>query len=79
MCESLTLTIVTQFQQAPFIMRNDSLPDKYEGYCIDLLKELKNLMSFEYELYEVSDGQYGRMNEMSEWNGMVKELMDKVI
>ena len=60
-------------------MKNESLPDKYEGYSIDLLKELSKAMNFSYELYEVTDGQYGRMNEMSEWNGMVKELMDKVI
>ena len=60
-------------------MKNESLPDKYEGYSIDLLKELSKAMNFSYELYEVADGQYGRMNEMSEWNGMVKELMDKVI
>ena len=51
---------------------------KYVGYCIDLLEELKNLMNFEYELMEAPDGQYGRMNEQAEWNGMVKELMEKV-
>ena len=60
-------------------MRNpDSSGEKYIGYCIDLLKELKGLMNFEYEFIEAEDGQYGRMNEMAEWNGMVKALIDKV-
>ena len=68
-----------KLQQAPFVMRNpDPNGEKYIGYCIDLLKELKGLMNFEYELMEAPDGQYGRMNEMAEWNGMVKELMMKV-
>ena len=61
-------------------MRNpdSSSSQKYIGYCIDLLEELKGLMNFEYELMEAPDGEYGRMNDMAEWNGMVKELMDKV-
>ena len=50
----------------------------YSGYCIDLIKELQKLMQFQYELYEAPDGQYGRMNENTEWNGLVKELVDKV-
>lgn len=49
----------------------------YTGYCIDLIEELKKLMGFEYEIFEAPDEQYGRMNENSEWNGMVKELIDK--
>ena len=60
-------------------MRNpDSGGEKYIGYCIDLLNELKKLMTFEYELIEAPDGEYGRMNDNAEWNGMVKELMEKV-
>ena len=66
---------VVVVQQAPFVIKEGG---KYVGYCIDLLEELKKLMKFEYELMEAPDGQYGRMNEQAEWNGMVKELMDKV-
>lgn len=50
----------------------------YSGYCIDLIKELQKLMQFQYELYEAPDGKYGRMDENTEWNGLVKELVDKV-
>ena len=52
---------------------------KYKGYCVDLIDELKGLMDFEYELYEPADKQYGTMNKSLEWNGMIKELITKVI
>ena len=52
---------------------------KYTGYCIELIEELQKLMQLKYELYEAPDGQYGRMDENTEWNGLVKELVDKVI
>lgn len=35
-------------------------------------------MGFEYELYEVPDGKYGNMDSQMNWNGMIKELMEKV-
>ena len=49
---------------------------EWEGYCIDLLKDLQQLIKFEYELYEVSE--YGRMDDNMEWNGAVKEIIDEV-
>ncbi len=61
-------------------MKNPDRKSKqmWVGYCIDLLEELKKLMNFDYEIHEAPDKQYGRMNEAAEWNGMVKELMEKV-
>lgn len=56
--------------------KNDS--SGYEGYCIDLIDELKMLMGFEYEIFEAEDNIYGSMNEAGEWNGLIKELVDKV-
>ena len=44
----------------------------YEGYCVDLINELKQLMDFEYEIYEAPENAYGRMNADGEWNGMVR-------
>ncbi len=61
-------------QQAPFVMKNSN--GEFEGYCIDLIDELKKLMNFEYELYEVEE--YGKMDPDMNWNGMIKELVDKV-
>ncbi len=50
---------------------------EFQGYCIDLIDELSKLMSFEYEIYEAPDKKYGNMNEAEEWDGLVKELVDK--
>lgn len=52
--------------------------DRFEGYCLDLLKELSNILGFTYEVKLVSDGKYGAQNEKGEWNGMVRELIDHV-
>ncbi|XP_034286412.1 glutamate receptor ionotropic, kainate 1 isoform X5 [Pantherophis guttatus] len=50
--------------------------DRFEGYCLDLLKELSSILGFIYEVKLVSDGKYGAQNDKGEWNGMVKELID---
>ena len=50
----------------------------FEGYCIDLIEELKALMGFDYNLYEVPDDKYGSMDENMEWDGMISELVEKV-
>ena len=51
---------------------------EYYGYCIDLLEDIKNILGFEYTIYETPDGVYGNMDENMNWNGMIKELIDKV-
>ena len=60
--------------------RNVTLEDpvQFEGYCIDLMEELRVLMGFDYEVVEASDGVYGGMDESMQWNGMIKDLIDKV-
>ncbi len=51
-----------------------SYAGKYYGYCVDLIEELKNMMNFQYELYETKDGFYGQMNEQMEWDGMIRDV-----
>ncbi|NWY58780.1 GRIK3 protein, partial [Chionis minor] len=50
--------------------------DRFEGYCIDLLKELAIILGFTYEIRLVEDGKYGAQDEKGQWNGMIKELID---
>ncbi|NWT99004.1 GRIK3 protein, partial [Urocynchramus pylzowi] len=50
--------------------------DRFEGYCIDLLKELAVILGFSYEIRLVEDGKYGAQDEKGQWNGMIKELID---
>lgn len=71
------------FQENPYVMyKKSDKPlygnDRFEGYCLDLLKELSNILGFSYEVKLVSDGKYGAQNDKGEWNGMVRELIDHV-
>lgn len=51
---------------------------KLEGFCIDILNEIAHKMNFRYEIYKVPDNQYGNDNGNGSWNGMIRELMEKV-
>jgi ionotropic glutamate receptor len=51
---------------------------EFRGYCIDLLEEIKKIVGFEYELYEAPDHKFGSMDDLGNWDGMIKELKDKV-
>ncbi|KAA8586899.1 hypothetical protein FQN60_000735 [Etheostoma spectabile] len=73
--------IVTTILENPYVMQRKSDKelignDRFEGYCLDLLKELSNILGFTYEVRLVSDGKYGAQNDKGEWNGMVRELID---
>ncbi|XP_075152081.1 ionotropic receptor 25a [Haematobia irritans] len=63
--------------QAPFIMRDETAPKGYKGYCIDLIDEIAAIVHFDYTIEEVEDGKFGNMDEKGEWNGIVKKLIDK--
>ncbi|XP_067128717.1 glutamate receptor ionotropic, kainate 2-like [Centruroides vittatus] len=78
-----TLNIGTVIDE-PFIMKNpyykegDPITSKYEGLLIDLLLKLQEMHDFEFKLHETK--QYGNKNEETkEWNGLVRQLMDKKI
>ena len=49
--------------------------DRFEGYCVDLLSEVANLLKFEYDIYIVHDGNFGSITENGEWNGLIGELL----
>ncbi|XP_031427577.1 glutamate receptor ionotropic, kainate 1 isoform X1 [Clupea harengus] len=75
--------IVTTILENPYVMHRKSDKvlygnDRFEGYCLDLLKELSNILGFSYEVKLVSDGKYGAANDKGEWSGMVRELIDHV-
>ncbi|CAG2107477.1 unnamed protein product, partial [Medioppia subpectinata] len=75
---------ITTLIQPPFVMEVSDNETKgnarYYGYCIDLLEEILNHTDagdkFEYEIYTVSDGQFGSKDkdDPKKWTGMIGEL-----
>lgn len=52
---------------------------KYEGFCIDLLHRIASQVGFHYAITLVPDNKYGAYDpNTKQWNGIVRELMDKV-
>lgn len=47
---------------------------KYDGFCIDLLKEMSKVLNFTFEILEVEDGTYGVQDETGRWNGIIGVL-----
>lgn len=57
----------------------DGEKKQYQGFAIDLLKEIAKKLKFNYTVYIVKDGTYGAPNDKTgDWNGMVRELIEKV-
>ncbi|XP_034173812.2 glutamate receptor ionotropic, kainate 2 isoform X3 [Osmia lignaria lignaria] len=78
---NVTLLVITILEQ-PYVMvksrGNFSGNARYEGFCIDLLKEIAHMVGFAYRIELVPDGKYGVYDyETGEWNGIVRQLMDK--
>uniref|UniRef100_A0A6G1SET4 Glutamate receptor 1 n=1 Tax=Aceria tosichella TaxID=561515 RepID=A0A6G1SET4_9ACAR len=77
-----TLIIVT-LENKPYVMKvpewqSKTGNDRWEGYCVDLIRELSQIRSFKYELrvLEGESASHGTRNEKGEWNGLIRELID---
>jgi ionotropic glutamate receptor len=46
----------------------------WEGYCIDLLQKLSELMGFDYEIVPPANGEFGKRYPNGTWDGMVGDL-----
>ncbi|XP_076374002.1 glutamate receptor ionotropic, kainate 1-like isoform X3 [Tachypleus tridentatus] len=51
--------------------------DQFEGYCVDIIREISRILGFKYHIHLVRDGAHGTKSELGEWNGMIRELIDK--
>uniref|UniRef100_UPI0035900637 glutamate receptor ionotropic, kainate 2-like n=1 Tax=Myxine glutinosa TaxID=7769 RepID=UPI0035900637 len=79
--DHVPLCNVSQVLTEPYVLeRRSDKPltgnDRFEGYCIDLLRQLASILGFTYEIHLVPDGTYGVMDENNEWNGLIRELID---
>ncbi|VDO05524.1 unnamed protein product, partial [Haemonchus placei] len=63
---------VVVYLEEPFVTKNSD--NQYEGFCIDLLKEMAAILKFNYTIIEVQDGSYGIEDESGRWNGIIGVL-----
>ncbi|XP_020293054.1 glutamate receptor ionotropic, kainate 1 isoform X3 [Pseudomyrmex gracilis] len=78
---NITLVVMTR-EERPYVMvkedKNLTGNARFEGFCIDLLKWIANQVGFQYAIKLVPDHMYGVYDpETKEWNGIVRELMEK--
>uniref|UniRef100_A0A8C9TPC7 Glutamate receptor n=1 Tax=Scleropages formosus TaxID=113540 RepID=A0A8C9TPC7_SCLFO len=74
--------IVTTILENPYVMRKDNYQDfqgndQYEGFCVDMLKELADILKFSFRIKLVDDGLYGAPEPNGSWTGMVGELINR--
>ena len=54
--------------------------DRYEGYNIDLVESISQILGFNYTIRIVEDGKYGSYDKATDsWNGMIGELLSQVL
>ena len=53
--------------------------DRFEGYNVDLIRYISEVLKFNYTIHIVKDRSYGSYNEKNDtWNGMIGELLSQV-
>ena len=63
-------------QSPPFVFRvTDENGTHYEGYAIDVLKEIAQRLHINYRFTESSDGQYGLRQPNGSWNGIIGDIL----
>jgi len=52
--------------------------DRFEGFAVDLIREVADMLKFNYDIYLVNDGLFGSRTKDGSWNGMIGELLSGV-
>lgn len=82
--DSIDTLIITAKRTKPYFMLKSTSSkqegnDRFEGYAVDLIHELSNLIGFKYKFKEVDDQKYGagtvQPNGTKIWNGMIGEII----
>ncbi|XP_067125928.1 glutamate receptor ionotropic, kainate 2-like isoform X2 [Centruroides vittatus] len=77
-----TLRVTTIIEKPYVIERDDETltgNEKFEGYCIDLLNEIKKELKFNYIVIPVKHGRHGKEKRpgSGQWDGMIGELINR--
>uniref|UniRef100_A0AAQ5Y1X5 Glutamate receptor n=1 Tax=Amphiprion ocellaris TaxID=80972 RepID=A0AAQ5Y1X5_AMPOC len=79
--QGVTVKVVTLLED-PFVMVAENIlgqPKRYKGFSIDVLDALAKILGFKYEIYQVADSKYGSQLPNGSWNGMIGDLINKVV
>ncbi|XP_070553293.1 LOW QUALITY PROTEIN: glutamate receptor 4-like [Ptychodera flava] len=77
-----TLIITTILSEPYYMLKKnadefDKKEDKYEGYCVELMKNIAKHMPINYKFELVGDSRYGEYSpKTNRWDGMIGELID---
>ncbi|CAL8292843.1 unnamed protein product [Merluccius merluccius] len=74
--------VVTTILENPYMMRKANHQDlhgneQYEGFCVDMLRELADILKFSFRIKLVDDGLYGAPEPNGSWTGIVGELINR--
>ncbi|KAM9419645.1 glutamate receptor ionotropic, kainate 5-like isoform 2-T3 [Salvelinus alpinus] len=74
--------IVTTILENPYVMHKSNYQelqgnDRYQGFCVDMLREMSDLLKFSFRIKLVEDGLYGAPEPNGSWTGMVGELINR--
>lgn len=77
------IILLLVWQENPYVMRKSNYQDlhgndQYEGFCVDMLRELADILKFSFKIKLVDDGLYGAPEPNGSWTGMVGELINRV-
>ncbi|BFZ15989.1 hypothetical protein BsWGS_19028 [Bradybaena similaris] len=75
------MVMIVVVEERPFVMKRkppfDSLEknEEFEGFTMDLIKKLSEVLKFQYTVYQSPDNQYGTNFSDGTWDGMVGEII----
>uniref|UniRef100_A0A674BUD1 Glutamate receptor n=1 Tax=Salmo trutta TaxID=8032 RepID=A0A674BUD1_SALTR len=74
--------VVTTILESPYVMRKGNYQeyqgnDQYAGFCVDMLRELADILKCSFRIKLVDDGLYGAPEPNGSWTGMVGELINR--
>ena len=52
--------------------------ERYEGYYVDIVRQLAERVGFSYQLQLAADGKVGRWSKDDGWSGMLGEVSRQV-
>ncbi|XP_078584743.1 glutamate receptor ionotropic, delta-2-like [Branchiostoma floridae x Branchiostoma japonicum] len=72
------MQITLNTQDIPFVFEQvRSSGVEYDGFSIDVIKELSKTLNFSFVVYGVADQKYGAPRADGTWNGMIGDVVNK--